>query len=169
MLLNSSVGGNFWESLGLQGNQTSPPKGNQSWIFIGRTDAEADAPILWPPDEKNWLIWQNPDAGKDWGQKKKGMIEDEMVVYGITNLKHMNLSKLCKFWVDREDWCSAVHEISKSWIRLSNWTDLNCFMHPINKEYTSQSLHCCSVTKACPTLCNPMDYSPPGSSVHGIS
>ena len=55
------------------------PKGNQSWIFIGRTDVEAEAPILWPPDEKNWLIWTDPDAGKDWRQEEKGMTEDEMV------------------------------------------------------------------------------------------
>ena len=55
------------------------PKGNQSWIFIGRTDAEAETPILWPPNPKNWLIGKDPDAGKDWGQEKKGMTEDEMV------------------------------------------------------------------------------------------
>ena len=55
------------------------PKGNQSWIFIGRTDAKAEAPILWPPDVKSWLIWKDPDAGKDWRQEKKGMTEDEMV------------------------------------------------------------------------------------------
>ena len=55
------------------------PKGNQSWIFIERTDAEAEAPILWPPDAKNWLIWKDPDAGKDWRQEEKGMTEDEMV------------------------------------------------------------------------------------------
>ena len=55
------------------------PKGDQSWVFIGRTDAEAETPILWPPDMKNWLIWKDPDAGKDWGQEEKGMTEDEMV------------------------------------------------------------------------------------------
>ena len=55
------------------------PKGNQSWIFIGRTDAEAATPILWPPHVKNWLIWKDPDAGKDWGQEEKGLTEDEMV------------------------------------------------------------------------------------------
>ena len=55
------------------------PKGNQSWIFIGRTDAEAEAPILWPPDTKNWLIGKDSDAGKDWGQEEKGMTENEMV------------------------------------------------------------------------------------------
>ena len=55
------------------------PKGNQSWIFIGRTDAEAEAPILWPPDAKNWLIRKDPDSGKDWRQEEKGTIEYEMV------------------------------------------------------------------------------------------
>ena len=55
------------------------PKGNHSWIFIGRTDAEAEAPILWPPDAKNWLIRKHPDAGKDWRPEEKGMTEDEMV------------------------------------------------------------------------------------------
>ena len=55
------------------------PKGNQSWIFIGRTDAEAETPILWPPDAKSWFIWKDPDAGKDWGQEEKGMTKDEMV------------------------------------------------------------------------------------------
>ena len=54
-------------------------KGTQSWIFIGRTDAEAETPIFWPPDVRNWLIWKDPNAGKDWGQEEKGMTEDEMV------------------------------------------------------------------------------------------
>jgi len=55
------------------------PKENQSWMFIGRTDAEAETPILWPPDAKNWLIEKDPDAGKDWRQEEKGTTEDEMV------------------------------------------------------------------------------------------
>ena len=54
-------------------------KGSQPWIFIGRTDAEAEPPILWPPDIKSWLIWKDPDAGKDWRQKEKGVAEDEMI------------------------------------------------------------------------------------------
>ena len=55
------------------------PKGNQSWMLIGRTDVEAETPILWPPDAKSWLIWKDPDAGKDWRQEEKGTTEDEMV------------------------------------------------------------------------------------------
>ena len=67
-----------WESLGQQGDQTNP-KWNQLWIFIGRTDAEAEAPILWSSDAKSWLTGENPDAGEDWRQEEKGMTEDEMV------------------------------------------------------------------------------------------
>ena len=59
--------------------QSVHPKGDQSWVFIGRTDFEAETPILWPPDAKSWLIWKDPDAGKDWGQEEKGTTEDEKV------------------------------------------------------------------------------------------
>jgi len=55
------------------------PKGDQSWVFTGRTDVEAATPIIWPPDAKSWIIWKDPDAGKDWGQEEKGMTEDDMV------------------------------------------------------------------------------------------
>ena len=80
MLLNFGVGEDSWESLGLQGDPTSfNPKGNQSWIFIGRNDDEAEAPILWPPDAKKRVIRKDPDAGQDWGQEEKGTTEDEMV------------------------------------------------------------------------------------------
>ena len=78
MLLNCGVGEDSWESLGLQGDPDHH-KGNQSWIFTGKTDAEAETPTLWPPDVKNWLIWKDPDTGKDWGQEEKGMTEDEVV------------------------------------------------------------------------------------------
>ena len=77
------------------------PKGNQSLIFIGRTDAEAETPILWPPDAKNWLIGKDPDPGKDWRQEEKGTTEDEMV-YGITDSMDMSLSKLLELKMDRE-------------------------------------------------------------------
>ena len=81
MLLNCGVGeeSNTLESP-LNCKETKPvnPKGNQSWIFIGKTDAEPEAPILWPPDAKIWLIGKDPDAGKDWRQEEKGMTEDEM-------------------------------------------------------------------------------------------
>ena len=78
MLLNCGVGEDSWESLGLQGDLTSHPKGDQSWVFFGRTDAEAETPILWPPHVKSWLTGKDSDAGRDWGQKEKGTTEDEM-------------------------------------------------------------------------------------------
>ena len=59
--------------------QAVHPKGDQSWVFIGKNDVEAETPVLWPPDMKSWLIWKDPDSGKDWGQEEKGMTEDEMV------------------------------------------------------------------------------------------
>ena len=77
MLLNCGVGEDSWEFLDFMEINPVNPKGNQSWLFIGRTDA--DTPILWPPDAKNWLIGKNPDAGKDWRQEEKGTTEDEMV------------------------------------------------------------------------------------------
>ena len=76
------------------------PKGDQSLVFIGRTDVEAETPILWPPDVKSWLIWKDPDAGKDWGQNK-GTTEDEMVD-GITDSMYMSLSKLRELVMNRE-------------------------------------------------------------------
>ena len=82
MFLNCGAGKHSWEFLGLQGDPKGislNPKGIQPWLFIGRIDAEAEAPIFWPPDAENWLIRKDPDAGKDWGQKEEGVTEDEMV------------------------------------------------------------------------------------------
>ena len=77
MLSNYGAGKDSWESLGQQGDQPVNSKGDQPWIFIRRTDAEAL--VRWPPDAKSWLIWKDPDAGKDWGQEEKETPEDEMV------------------------------------------------------------------------------------------
>ena len=79
MLSNCSTGQDSWESLGQQGDQTSIPKGNQPWLFIERTGAEAEAPILWPPDVKSQLTGKDHDAGKGWGQEEKGVTEEGMV------------------------------------------------------------------------------------------
>ena len=79
MLLNCGIGEDSWDSLGLQEIQPVHPKGDHSWVFIRKTDVEAETPIFWPPDGKSWLTWKDPDVGKDWRQENKGMIEDEMV------------------------------------------------------------------------------------------
>ena len=94
------------------------PKGNKSWIFTGRTNAEAETPILWPPDTKNWLIGKNPDAGKDKRQEEKGMTEDERVGW------HHQLDGQ-ELVMDREAWHGAVHGVTNSQTRLSDWTELN--------------------------------------------
>ena len=99
------------------------PKGNQPWIFIGRTVAEAEAPIIWPPNAKSWLTEKDPDAGKDWRQEK-GTTEDK-ILDGITDSKDMSLSSLWKMVKDRESWCVAVHSVTKNLTQLSNRTTTN--------------------------------------------
>ena len=100
------------------------PKGNQSWIFIGKTDAEAKTPILWPPDAKNWLISKDPDAGRDWGQEEKGTAEDEMVGWHHRLHEHeFEQAPGVGAIMDREAWHAAVHGVTKSRTQLSDWTE----------------------------------------------
>ena len=94
------------------------PKGDQSWVFIGRTDAEAETPILWLPDTKSWLIWKDPNLGKDWWQEEKW-------TGGITDSVDMSLGKLQESVIDREAWHAVVHGVAKSQTPLSYWPELN--------------------------------------------
>ena len=117
--------------LGCKEIQPVHPKGNQSWIFIGRTDAEAATPILWPPDVKSWLIWKAPDAGKDWGEGEEGDNRgwDGWMASPI---------QWTWVWVDSRSWwwtgrpgVPGVQGIAKSRTWLSDWTELNfAFMIP---------------------------------------
>ena len=100
-------------------------KGDQPWVFLGRNDAKAETPVRWPPHAKSWLIGKDSNAGKDWGQEEKGMTEDAMAGW------HHRLDGREFEWIfremvmDREAWRAAIHGVAKSWIWLSDWTELN--------------------------------------------
>ena len=146
------------------------PKGNQSWMFIGRTDAEAKAPILWPPDAKSWLIWKDPDAGKDWRQEK-GTTEDEMVGWhhqlnGREFVQTPGKPGVLQFMVSQR--------VGHNWVTELNWmlnfaiwywnTFINKCGYAIHDNYNRKLVH--QFTQSCLTLCDPMNCSMPGLPVH---
>ena len=146
----TAVSENSLESLGQQGDPPIHPKGIQCWIFIRRTDAEAETPILWLPEAKNWLIWKAPDAGKDWRQEK-GTTKDEMVGWhhqldGHEFEQAPGIGDGQGSLVCRSPWGRKELDTTE---RL-NWTDILCALSRVQ------------------LFCNPMDRSPPGSSVQRI-
>ena len=126
MLMNSVVLEKTLESpLDSKEIQPVQPKGNQSWMFIGRTDTEAKTPVLWPPDAKSWLIGKDPDAGRDWGQEEEGMTEDEMAGWHHQLNGHVWLNSGSWWWTGRPGtlWFMGLQRVGHDWATELNWTD----------------------------------------------
>ena len=149
MLLNCGVGEDSWESPGLQGDPTSQPKGNQSWIFIGRTDAEVETPILWPFVAKNWLVWKDRDAGK---RLKAGGEGDNRGWDGWmaspTRWAWVWVSSKSWLWTGRPGMLLSMgsQRVGHDWVTEMNWTEQGSAytIHIIPKIlFKSNCLHVC--------------------------
>ena len=105
--------------------QTVHPRGDQSWVFIGGTDAEAETPILWPPDVKSWLIWKDPNAGKDWGQEEKGMTGWDGWMASPTQWTWVWVNSRSWWWTGRPGMLQSMgpQTVRHNWLTELNWTE----------------------------------------------
>ena len=144
MLLNCGVGEDSWQSLDIKEIKQVNPEGNQPWIFIGRTDAEAEPPILWLSDANSWLTGKDPEAGKDWEQEenrvtkdKNRMTEDEMLGWHHQLNGHESEQTLGDS-EGRRAWQAVVHGVTKIWTWLNDWTTTTN-TSPLKNTWTERS------------------------------
>ena len=125
MLLNCGVGEDSWESLDCKEIQPVHSKGDQFWVFIGKTDAKAETPILWPPHEKSWLIGKDPDAGRDWGQEEKGTRGWDGWMASPTWCTRVWVNSRSWWWTGRPGvlWFMASQRVRHDWVTELNWTE----------------------------------------------
>ena len=111
-------------------NQSIFSKGDQCWVFIGRTDVEAETPVLWPPDAKSWLIWKDPNVGKGWGQEEKGTTEDEMVGWHHWLEGHEWVSSWSWWWTGMPGVLQSMgsQKVGYDWVTELNWSFLHVVM-----------------------------------------
>ena len=146
MLLNCGVGEDSWESLGLQEIQPVHPKGDQSWVFIGGTDAEIETPILWSPNAKSWLIGKDPDARRDWGQEEKGQLR----MRWLDGITWVWVDSGSWWWTGRPGvlWFMGSQGIRHDWATELNWTEwymiLNMFSNAHLPSFYPLHLGACS-------------------------
>ena len=128
MLLNCGVGEDSWESLELQEDPTSPFWRRSALGFLRKDEAKAEAPVLWPPHAKSWLIGKDSDAGKDWGQEEKGTTEDEMAGWHHQLDQREWLNSRSWLWTGRPGllWFMDPERVGHDWVTELNWTELNC-------------------------------------------
>ena len=144
MLLNCGMEKTLESPLGCKEIQPVHPKGDQSWIFIGRTDAEAETPILWPPDSKSWLVGKGPDAEKDWRQEEKGTTEDDEMV-AATQRTWVWVNSESWWWTGRPD----VLQSMRSQRVIQDWaTELNC----LSDSFVDYEVYFISSTGFLPTV-----------------